>query len=66
MNHIDQSHRLQFHLQHQLIDKDLPVPVSNVAVVCPSCSKPTRVGHRIDDKGVKHRVCRKCGGDLDG
>jgi large subunit ribosomal protein L24 len=25
---------------------------------------PTRIGHRIDDKGVKHRTCVKCGGDL--
>ena len=25
---------------------------------------PTRVGHRIDDAGKKHRVCKKCGKDL--
>ena len=34
-----------------------------VMPVCPKCSKPTRVGHKIDgDKKV--RVCRKCGANL--
>jgi large subunit ribosomal protein L24 len=31
--------------------------------VCPQCG-PTRIGVRIDDQGLKQRVCRKCGGDL--
>jgi large subunit ribosomal protein L24 len=49
-------------LQGGIIDKDMPIDVSNVMIICPDCG-PTRVGHRIDDKG-KHRICRKCGGDL--
>lgn len=36
-----------------------PLTASNVALVCPNCKKPTRVGFRID-KGKKVRVCRKC------
>jgi large subunit ribosomal protein L24 len=51
-------------MQGGIIDKDMPVPVSAVALVCPSCGKATRVGHRFDDRGAKTRVCRKCGGDL--
>ena len=50
-------------MQGGIIDKDLPMPVSSVAIVCPQCG-PTRIGVRIDDAGLKHRVCRKCGGDL--
>ena len=50
-------------MQGGIIDKDLPLPASSVAVVCPQCG-PTRVGIRIDDQGMKQRVCRKCGGDL--
>ena len=50
-------------MQGGIIDKDLPLPASSVAVVCPQCG-PTRIGIRIDDQGMKQRVCRKCGGDL--
>jgi large subunit ribosomal protein L24 len=49
--------------QGGIIDKDMPIPVSNVAIICPSCGA-TRVGYRFDDQGNKRRVCRKCGGDL--
>jgi large subunit ribosomal protein L24 len=50
--------------QGGIIDKDMPVDVSNVAIVCSSCNRPTRVGYRFDDAGTKHRVCKKCGKDL--
>ncbi|HEX9681593.1 MAG TPA: 50S ribosomal protein L24 [Acidimicrobiales bacterium] len=46
-----------------IIDKTLPIPVENVAIICTACG-PTRVGYRFDERGVKHRICRKCGGDL--
>jgi large subunit ribosomal protein L24 len=42
----------------------MPMPVSNVAIVCPSCSKPSRIGYRFEGDGTKVRICRKCGGDL--
>jgi large subunit ribosomal protein L24 len=50
-------------MQGGIIDKDMPVHVSNVAIVCPACG-PSRVGYRIDDDGTKTRVCKKCGKDL--
>jgi large subunit ribosomal protein L24 len=50
-------------MQGGIIDKEMPMPASSVAVVCGQCG-PTRIGIRIDDQGVKQRVCRKCGGDL--
>jgi large subunit ribosomal protein L24 len=50
--------------QGGIIDKEMPVPVSSVAIVCPACGKPTRVGHRFERDGTKVRICRKCEGDL--
>ena len=50
--------------QGGIIDKDMPIQVSNVALVCPSCGKPTRVGYTIDKSGQKARVCKKCGGEI--
>ncbi len=47
-----------------IIDKEMPIPASNVAIVCNSCGKPTRVGHRFEGDGTKVRICRKCGGDI--
>lgn len=49
-------------MQGGVIDKDMPVHVSNVMIVCAECG-PTRIGFRTDERG-KHRICRKCGGDL--
>ena len=51
-------------MQGGIIDKDMPIPVANVALICDSCG-PTRVGYRIDPDGTKSRVCKKCGKDLD-
>jgi large subunit ribosomal protein L24 len=50
--------------QGGIIDKDMPLPVANVALVCPSCGQPTRVGYKIDSSGQKVRVCKKCGGEF--
>jgi large subunit ribosomal protein L24 len=52
-----------------VIERPVPMPVSKVMVVCPSCNLPTRVGHEIKEvkgKRVKVRVCRRpaCGGEL--
>ena len=36
-----------------------PIDISNVMLVCPKCSAPTRVGVQRDEAGA-HRVCKKC------
>ena len=51
-------------MQGGIIDKDMPVPVENVALVCPSCGKTTRVGYTFGADGSKVRVCKKCGGEI--
>ena len=51
-------------VQGGIIDKDMPLPVANVAIVSPGDGKPTRVGYRFDDQGRKFRICRRTGADL--
>ena len=45
----------------------MPAPLkrSTVMVVCPHCSKPTRIKMLISDTGVKNRACLHCGDSLD-
>ena len=50
--------------QGGIIDKSMPMPVSAVSLLCDSCHEPTRIGMKIDDSGVKVRICRKCGAEL--
>jgi large subunit ribosomal protein L24 len=50
-------------MQAGIIDKDMPLHASNVAIVCNTCG-PTRIGYRFDDAGRKIRICRKCKGDV--
>jgi len=47
-----------------IVTQEAPVHASNVQIVCPNCSKPTRIGYRKDDDGRSVRVCRKCGADV--
>ena len=53
-----------------IIDRPSAVDVSNVMLVCPTCNRPTRVGHAFKEvKGetVKVRVCKRadCGQEID-
>lgn len=52
-----------------IVTQEAPVHVSNVQVVCPSCGKPSRIGHRRETDGTTGRtrslrVCRRCGSDI--
>jgi large subunit ribosomal protein L24 len=50
--------------QAGIIDVEAPLHVSNVQLVCPSCNRPTRVGHRLLPTGGKVRACKRCGSDV--
>ena len=43
-----------------LVEKEMPLDVSNVQLVCSACSKPTRVGYKFTDDNKKVRYCKKC------
>ena len=47
--------------QAGIVDIEAPLNISNVAVVCTKCNRPTRVGARRLDDGSKARFCKKCG-----
>ncbi len=46
-----------------IIDKDMPIDVSNVAVISPSDGKPTRVGYKIEGD-TKVRICKRTGAEI--
>ena len=48
-----------------IIEKEAPIHVSNVMLICPKCKQPTRVGFTILEDGTKSRICRKCGEIID-
>jgi len=44
-----------------IIEKEAPLHISNVALLCEKCNKPVRIGHRLIEGNKKARVCKKCG-----
>ncbi len=46
-----------------IIQKEIPLYASKVMTVCPKCSKPTRVAHKVEG-GKKVRVCKHCGAEI--
>ena len=52
-----------------IAERESPIPVSNVMIMCPGCNKAVRIAHHVDTvaggKSRRSRVCRKCGVSLD-
>ena len=48
-----------------IIEKEGPINVSNVMIVCPGCGKHARIGQNILPDGTKVRACRHCNTTLD-
>ncbi len=42
------------------IEREAPIHISNVMLICPSCREATRVGFQILEDGTKIRYCKKC------
>ena len=53
--------RSQKNPQGGRLSKEMPVPVSNVLLVCTKCGKAARLGARYLEDGSKERYCKKCG-----
>jgi large subunit ribosomal protein L24 len=47
--------------QGGILEKEAPLHISNVMLLCEKCNKPVRIGHRTLEGSKKARVCRKCG-----
>jgi large subunit ribosomal protein L24 len=43
-----------------ILDKEMPIDISNVQIVCAACSKPSRVGYKLTEDKKKVRFCKKC------
>jgi large subunit ribosomal protein L24 len=50
--------------QGGIVERESPIHISNVMLVCPRCNQPTRVGRKITPEG-KLRVCKKCGEEIE-
>ncbi|MFZ5829266.1 MAG: 50S ribosomal protein L24 [Planctomycetota bacterium] len=53
--------RSQRNPQGGRLSMEMPIQASNVALVCQSCHKATRLGVRYQNDGAKERYCKKCG-----
>jgi large subunit ribosomal protein L24 len=51
--------------QFGIIEREAPIHISNVMLICPKCAKPTRVGHRVHADGSRSRLCKQCGETMD-
>ena len=43
-----------------IVEKEMPIDISNVMLVCSACAKPSKVGYRQMEDGKKVRFCKKC------
>ena len=48
-----------------IVQREAALHASNVQLVCPECSEPTRIGRKVLGDGRKVRICRKCEGVVD-
>lgn len=48
-----------------IVEKEGPMSISNVLLLCPSCNKGARIGYNVQPDGNKTRVCRRCGNTLE-
>ena len=48
-----------------IVEREAPIHLSNLMLVCKNCHKATRVGFRLREDRTKTRVCRSCGEDID-
>jgi large subunit ribosomal protein L24 len=47
--------------QGQIVDKEAPIHVSNIQLICPECTKTGRIGKKTLEDGTKVRFCKSCG-----
>jgi len=51
--------------QGGILEKEAPIHISNVMIICPKCNLTVRVGRKILEDGKKVRYCKKCGELID-
>jgi large subunit ribosomal protein L24 len=51
--------------QGQIVEKEMPIHISNLQLICPECTKTGRIGKKVLDDGSKVRFCKSCGGSVE-
>jgi large subunit ribosomal protein L24 len=52
-------------MQGGILEREAPINVSNVMVICPHCQVATRSGHQRLGDGTRSRACKKCGAAIE-
>lgn len=47
--------------QGGIVEKEMPIHLSNLQVVCDKCGEASRLGRKVLDDGKTSRYCKKCG-----
>jgi large subunit ribosomal protein L24 len=55
----------QKNIKGGIVEKEAAINISNVMVMCSSCGKHTRIGHKVAADGTKSRICKRCDATLD-
>ncbi|HEX2644017.1 MAG TPA: 50S ribosomal protein L24 [Thermoanaerobaculia bacterium] len=51
-------------IQGGILEREAPLQVSNLMVICPECGKPSRMGRKRLEDGRGVRVCKNCGANF--
>jgi large subunit ribosomal protein L24 len=52
-------------VQGGILERESPIDVSNVMLMCPHCSQATRASHQVLADGGRIRACKKCGAAIE-
>ncbi len=51
--------------QGQIVEREAPIHVSNLQLICPECTKTGRIGRKFLEDGAKVRYCKSCGESIE-
>ena len=60
LNFVKRHQKPDAHGKGGIVEKEAPIHVSNVMLVCNKCDAVVRLGSKLLEEGKKVRVCRKC------
>ena len=60
INLVKQHRKAQGMIAAEIVEKELPIPVANVMLICSGCQKPTRVSSDKIGDGSRVRTCKIC------
>ena len=47
-----------------IVERESPLAISMLAITCPKCTKPVRIGVSVSNDGTRQRICRSCNSAL--